>query len=85
MTYAELPFETRLSLDALSPSEFQELMQNHTGQPGYDVLEHYRETYLWWADVVIAPNGDELDIDPPDHVPSPERLHQARDRGTFIL
>ena len=85
MPYQDLPLELRLQLDSLSVSEFQELCERHDGPIRQEILDHYRETHLWWADTITLLNGEVAEVDPPDRIPDVKRLEGARSRGTFLL
>jgi len=81
----ELTDDQRIALDSLSLAEFSELCHNHNGPLERAVLDHYRETQLWWAPIIVGPSGEQFAVNPPDEVPEPARLRDASARGTFLL
>lgn len=82
---AELTEEQKLFLDRLSPSEFEAYCSNTQDEIPKAVLDHYRETYLWWAPIIWGIDGNQYEVDVPGTIPEPERLERASERGTFLV
>ena len=81
----ELTEEQRIFLDQLSPSEFDHFCLNYSGDIPRAVLDHYRETFLWWADTIYHPSHGLERVAPPNEIPSRLRLVHSRERGTFLV
>ena len=79
----ELTEAQRIELDQLGPSELAELCQNGTGIPTA-VLDHQRETQLWWGSTIYHPVYGEEPWNAPDVIPSKDQLARASSRGTFL-